>query len=70
MFNIFKKDDNTLKENIKGCIDLMHSITKAMETISSNIVKVDRDWKLYTAGNTEALESIRNRLDQLESRKH
>ena len=70
MFNIFKKDDDSLRENIRGCIDLMHTIIKAMETMSSNIAKVDNDWKLYTAGNTEALESIRNRLDQLESRKH
>ena len=68
--NLFKSNDNELKENIRNCIDLMYNITNEMEKISQNVIRVNTDHKLYTTGNTEALESIRNRLDQLESRKH
>tara|TARA_R110002051_G_scaffold19120_3_gene53937 strand:- start:63 stop:284 length:222 start_codon:yes stop_codon:yes gene_type:complete len=68
--NMFKSNDNELKENIRNCIDLMYNITNEMEKISQNVIRVNTDHKLYTTGNTEALESIRNRLDQLESRKH
>ena len=52
---------------IKQTVDLIGGITESSKQLASAVQSLQTDVKLYMVSNNEALESIRNRLQNLEN---